>query len=194
MADVTALDADAQHMLAFQAGDEEAFVQLYQRYRDPIFRFCFRLLGGQSSAEDATQEVFVKLYKARRRYTAQAAFSTYLYRIAKNHCLNVLAKAERRLVEAMPDAEHASSGHSPERRAGQSALREDIRQALQKLPAQQSAAFVLVHYEGQSYREAADILDSSESAIKSLVYRARQSLLRSLKPWIAQHPGDVHAV
>lgn len=171
-------------MLAFQKGDEEAFVTLYRRYRDRLVNFCRRFLGSEALGEEAAQEAFLKLHKARQRYAPKSRFSTYLFRIATNHCLNQVARVEHKLTH--PDADGAAQPAEPDQE--QAAERREVRVALGRalalLPDKQRAALVLCHYEGMSYREAALVLEVTEGAVKSLVHRARERMVRELQPWL----------
>jgi len=173
-------------MLAFQEGDEDAFVTLYDSYRDRIVNYCRRMLGDVSQSEEAAQDVFLKLYRARHRYTARGRFSTYLYRIATNHCLNLLGRLDHKLVRretAAGEAELMTSGEQ-QRHLETDELRRALRQALGRLPERQRAALLLVHYEGLSYREAAQTLEVSEKALKSLIHRARGGVSSQLAPFL----------
>jgi RNA polymerase sigma-70 factor (ECF subfamily) len=187
-------DPDAALMLAFAAGGEEAFVQLYQRYRDRILTFTLRMLGERARAEDATQEVFLKLYRARAGYQATSRFSTYLYRIATNHCLNQRARSEHRLVDLGADPDPAAPNQADQQQTlTHKQLRAALLAALGTLPERQRAAFLLVHYEGLSYREAADSIEVSEAGIKSLIHRARTALMAQLQ-WQAEPTEVQHAL
>ena len=192
-------DPDVALMLAFSKGQEEAFVELYNRHRDRIVSYTRRMLGNQAQAEEAAQDVFLKLYRARETYAPRSRFSTFLYRIATNHCLNLNARVERKLVR--PDVE-AANRPAPERAAGtrqdaeleRKRLRETLNTALASLPERQRAALLLVHYEGMSYRAAAGAIEVSESAIKSLIHRARSAMMRELEPELRNDRGVLHAV
>ena len=179
-------DADARAMTAFARGDEGAFVELYDRYKTRIFNLARRMLGDRSRAEEAAQDVFLKLYGAKKSYQPTARFSTFLYRIAINHCLNSRAKSSERQTVVDPDLDRTtqSDGASADRLLERSDLRDSLRVALAKLPNTQRAALVLCHYEGASYREAADMLDVTEAAVKSLVHRARTRLTTELAQWM----------
>jgi RNA polymerase sigma-70 factor (ECF subfamily) len=194
--DNEAMVPDESLMLAFREGDEEAFVTLYRRYRDRIVSFSRRLLGDAATAEEAAQDTFVKLYGARRRYHPTSKFSTFLYRIATNHCLNIRARAERRYrapgtaVEAKADP----AALNPEDSADRARLREALWQAIAALPAKQAGALVLCHYEGMSLREASQVLHVTDGAVKSLLHRARQRLQSDLA-WTQNPEREVrHAV
>jgi RNA polymerase sigma-70 factor (ECF subfamily) len=181
-------DPDVELMLAFQAGNEEAFVKLYEKYRDRMIHFTRRFLSDVAQSEEAAQDVFLKLYKTRDRYTPSARFSTYLYRIATNHCLNIQGRLDTKLVDRHQSVEErytdvpCSPGETPEESAQRTELRGALEKALQGLPKNQRAALVLCHYEGMSYREASSILALTESAVKSLLHRAREKLMAELRP------------
>ena len=174
-------DPDVALMLAFSRGQEHAFVELYQKYREPIVRFSRRMLGNQAEAEEAAQEVFLKLHRARASYAPRSRFSTFLYRIATNHCLNLRARLDRRLVDRDEHSErHAEPSADQHAGLANKQLRAALEQALAELPERQRAALLLVHYEGLSYRDAAEAIDVSEPAIKSLIHRARGALIERL--------------
>lgn len=169
-------DPDAQLMLAFQAGDEAAFEALYQRHHRSVFNLAYRLLGDSHTAEDVAQEVFVKLYTSPRAYRPSAKFSTWLYRVAYNTCIDEIRKRRSRPSE-LPDSE---IGQSPESTMESDELARAVREAIASLPEKQRAAVVLQRYEGLSYQEIADVLKTSVSAVESLLFRAKESLKAKL--------------
>lgn len=191
-------DPDVALMLAFVDGREDAYVQLYRRYRGRIVSFTRRMLGDQAEAEEAAQDVFLKLYRARGSYQARSRFSTFLYRIASNHCLNLRARLDHKLVqrgrEHAEHAEHASPHADQLAALTQKELRARLDAAFDKLPERQRAAFLLVHYEGLSYQEAAESIEVSEGALKSLIHRARETLCEELAPLASGNPEVLHAL
>jgi RNA polymerase sigma-70 factor (ECF subfamily) len=188
-------DPDVARMLAFRDGDEEAFVTLYRQYRDRIYNFTRRLLGDAALAEEATQDAFLKLYAARDRYEARSRFSTYLFRIARNHCLNLRARHDNRRVDRSRTSEHTvGDAAGPDREAERTELRTALRAALAELPENQATALVLAQYEGLSYREIASVLGVSESATKSLIHRARERMMKELRGWTSREGEVSHAV
>jgi len=189
-------DPDVALMLAFANGQEDAFVQLYQRHRDRIVGFTRRMLGDQARAEEAAQDVFLKLYRARTSYEPRSRFSTFLYRIAANHCLNLQSRLDRKLVDRGRAFEpNAAPGGADQHAAlAQKRLRQLLSAALGRLPDRQRAALLLVHYEGLSYREAADAIDVSEAAVKSLIHRARAAMIAELEPLLADGAEVEHAL
>jgi RNA polymerase sigma-70 factor (ECF subfamily) len=189
-------DADAALMLAFQQGDEGAFRTLFERHARAMVGFCHHFVRDPARAEELAQDVFVKLYQASARYRPSARFKTFLYRIASNHCLNELRRGEYGARDAErpgdepadPDA-LASSAPTPEASAEGAALERAVGALLEKLPEKQRAALVLCRLEGLSYEEIADVLETSVSAVKSLVHRATVAAADALAPFAAEAPS-----
>ena len=184
-------DADAALMLAFQQGDEGAFRTLFERHARAMVGFCHHFVREPARAEELAQDVFVKLYQASARYRPSARFKTFLYRIASNHCLNELRRGEYSAraatapggdAPADPDA-LASSAPTPEACAEGAALERAVRALLERLPEKQRAALVLCRLEGLSYEEIAEVLETSVSAVKSLVHRATVAAAEALAPF-----------
>jgi RNA polymerase sigma-70 factor (ECF subfamily) len=167
---------------------------LYRTYRDRVFNYTRRLLGSSAEAEEATQETFLKLYATAPRYQPRSRFSTFLFRIATNHCLNLLGRKERRLVDPSIDAALRPLGTRPDSEASRHELGARLRQALDKLPERQTAAILLSQYEGMSYREISETLKVSEGAVKSLVFRARELLLDELRDLLPRDNEVKHAL
>ena len=174
-------DPDVARMLAFCQGSEDAYVELYRSHRDRIVSFCRRMLGDEARAEEAAQDVFLKLYRTRASYEPRSRFSTFLYRIATNHCLNLHASLDQRMVVRDGRGERLH-GTPPDQHLelSRKQLRAELDRALAKLPERQRAALLLVHYEGLSYREACETIEVTEPAMKSLIHRARTTLMTEL--------------
>ena len=180
-------DQDARLMLAFQNGDDSAFDALFRRWAVPILRYVSRLVPDVGTAEELTQEVFIRVVKARERYVAEAKFSTWLYRIATNVALNELRRPQRKAAhESIEDGaggwSRAAGGPSVDelidaRRTGQR-----FQAALAGLPERQRAALYLVAVEGFSYAEVAESLDATDKSVKALVHRARSTLAERMGP------------
>jgi RNA polymerase sigma-70 factor (ECF subfamily) len=189
-----ARDDDAALMVAFQQGDDRAFRALYERHARAMVAFCHRFVRDAARAEELAQDVFVKLYRSAHRYRPSARFRTYLYRVASNHCLNELRRGEYRLQGAAPgaraeggdgapDLDALPSGEaSPHQELEASALAQAVASLLERLPEKQRAAFVLCRFEGMSYEEIAEVLETSVSAVKSLVHRATVAAAEALAP------------
>ena len=189
-------DEDAALMVACRDGDEEAFVRLYHRHRDRVINYARRLLGNQAAGEEAAQDVFLKLFKARKRYKPKSRFTTYLYKITTNHCLNLRSRLAQRTTYADADIDtRAKSTASQEADAAHAQLQQALLHALKQLPGNQRAALVLVHYEGLTYQEAGAAIGASESSVKSLIHRARKRLSSVLQPWEQHAHSEVdHAL
>lgn len=186
-------DPDAALMLAFQGGDEAAFRALFEKHGRATMAFCQRFVKDSARAEELTQDVFLKLHATADRYHPSARFTTFLYRIATNHCLNEMRRGEYR---ARPELDPASedgapldpdalpgAGATPEEMARGQALSRDVDAMLAALPESQRAALVLVRFEGLSYDEVAEVLGTTVPAVKSLVHRATVAAARALVAW-----------
>jgi RNA polymerase sigma-70 factor (ECF subfamily) len=182
------LDDDAALLLAFQRGDEAAFRLLYERNARAMIAYCHRFVRDAARAEELAQDVFVKLYRAAHRYQPSARFKTFLYRVATNHCLNEVRRAEFTARAAGPVGEDQrpdldalpSDGATPLQQAEAAALERAVVALLGSLPEKQRAAFVLCRFEGMSYEEIAETLETSVSAVKSLIHRATVSAAAAL--------------
>ena len=189
-------DPDVQLMLRFRGGDESAFRELFEKHGRAIVNFAYNFIGNRPRAEELAQDVFLQVYRAGARYEPQAKFTTWLYRIATNACLNEVRRPERRYhtrpLEHQPEdgGERAEIAIAdPAAPSGDSALagREleaRIREVLGALPENQRAALVLSRVDGLSYREVAESLECSESAVKSLVFRATATLRKELEEFL----------
>jgi RNA polymerase sigma-70 factor, ECF subfamily len=187
--------SDAAIMLRAAAGDEAGFNYLAEKYHRPIFHFLFRMVRNQAIAEELAQEVFLRVYRSRQSYRAEARFSTWLYRIATNLAVNYArdTKHERAARNVYLDAPDEQTGTTPdvaddEPSAEQSLLREErmkaIRAHVMALPERQRMAVLMHKYQGMDYREIGEVLKLSESATKSLLFRAYQTLRGKLKDFV----------
>jgi RNA polymerase sigma-70 factor (ECF subfamily) len=192
-------DADVQLMLRFQKGEVEAFQQLFQKYSPSVVNFAGHFLGNRARAEEIAQEVFLQVYRWQARYEAKAKFSTWLFKIAHNHCLNEVRKGEYRVsIESIGPQEDAdgdkrerqlpdtNSSKGEEILAAKQAARR-IEKILQRVPETQRTALMLSRLEGMSYQEVAEVLGVTEKAVKSLVFRATQSLKDGLKDVVGSY-------
>lgn len=192
-------DPDVQLMLRFQKGDTEAFRQLFSKFSPSVVNFAFRFVGTRERAEELTQEVFLQVYRWQERYEPKAKFSTWLFKIAHNHCLNEVRKGEYRVSRESLDSHLDSEGEERERdlpdpnpRKGDEILAakqvaERIQHVMRRLPESQRSALTLSRLEGLSYYEVAEVLGTTEKAVKSLVFRATQSLREGLKEFLENH-------
>jgi RNA polymerase sigma-70 factor (ECF subfamily) len=185
-------DPGVQSMLAFQAGSEAAFDKLVESYSGQIYALFTRFLGAVPEREDMVQEVFLRVLRARERYTPTARFSTYLYRVAFNLAVNHTERDKgSRSLEEGADTDEGSTAESavsldgdPIRHMETVDVVHAVRQAISGLPESQRMALILAKYEEQSFAEIALVLGSSEKAVKSLVHRARENLRERLKPFL----------
>jgi RNA polymerase sigma-70 factor (ECF subfamily) len=182
-------DPGARWMLAYQAGDEQAFDRLVEAYSGQVFALLTRFLGPRARREDLVQEVFLRVIRARERYQPTARFSTWLYRIAFNLSVNRTERARPvRSLDAHPvaTAQALRVELPPEEDLERDDVVQAVRAAIAALPETQRAAMILARYEELSFAEIAVVLGSSEKAIKSLVHRARENLRAELAPFLTQ--------
>ncbi len=185
--------SDVQLMLDVKAGDDASFEPLLQKYRIPLVSFLDRMVRDRAAAEDLAQEVFLRVYRARKRYSPNAKFTTWLFRIATNLALNALRDGRYRQGEVSLDQSGEDDRRAmdlPDRQPGieQRLMERDraalIRRAIQALPEKQRAAVLLHKYHELDYDEIARILECSESALKSLLFRAYETLRVELAPLV----------
>jgi RNA polymerase sigma-70 factor (ECF subfamily) len=186
---------DSAIMLELRDGNMSGFDFLIQKYRRPIVNFMYRMVHNQSIAEELAQEVFLRVYRSRQTYRAEARFSTWLYRIATNLGVNYSrdTRHERAASTIYLDQADPDTGLTPDVAdstisAEDSLLRRErmsaIRQHVMALPERQRMAVLMHKYEGMDYKQIGDVLKLSESATKSLLFRAYQTLREKLKEFI----------
>ena len=186
---------DAEVMLELRAGNMAAFDVLLAKYRKPIIHFMFRMVHNQAVAEELAQEVFLRVYRSRETYRAEARFSTWLYRIATNLGVNHArdTRHERTASTVYLDEPDAETGTTPDvadetPSAEANLLRRErmnaIRQHVMALPERQRTAVLMHKYEGLDYKQIGEVLKLSESATKSLLFRAYQTLRERLKGFV----------
>jgi len=188
------LDDDVQLMLRFKNGEESCFVELVERHKERVFRLAYRFLGDHQEAEDLTQEVFLKIYCTKKNYTPQAKFTTWLYTVSKNTCLNTLRRKKPFIVSLNQELELEEDKLTPQLAAAVSVspdnalLRQEllaaVKKALDSLPGPQRMAVILYRYEQLSYEEIARVMDSSVNAVKSLLHRAKLQLKEKLERYV----------
>ena len=179
-----ALDCDTELMLRVRDGDGASFALLLEKYRVSVSRFLYRMVQDQSVSEELAQEVFLRVYKSRESYEPAAKFTTWLYRIATHLALNWLRdgkneRAQERLDEVAEDGparEVADRTPTVEHQMVRQVKLEEVRQAVAALPDKQRAAVLMHKYEEMEYSQIAKVLSCSESAVKSLLFRAYETL------------------
>jgi RNA polymerase sigma-70 factor (ECF subfamily) len=180
-------------MLDVKGGDEASFSELLQRYRIPVVNFLQRMVRDRAQAEDLAQEVFLRIYRARKKYVPSAKFTTWLFRIATNLALNSLRDGRYHHLEVSLDAP-ADENNAPldlpskGRPADERLMDQDrsafIRRAIEKLPEKQRAAVMMHKFQEMDYSEISEALGCSESALKSLLFRAYETLRVELAPLV----------
>jgi RNA polymerase sigma-70 factor, ECF subfamily len=192
--------SDVQLMLDVKAGDDASFELLLRKYRTPLVNYLGRMTGDSATAEDLAQEVFLRVYRARSQYAPSAKFTTWIFRIATNLALNARRDGRYRQMEvSIQEGNYPEDGQPraleiPDQRPGaeQSLLARDrvalIRRAVEELPDKQRTAVLLHKYEEMDYDQIAGILNCSESALKSLLFRAYESLRVKLAPLAGGNP------
>jgi RNA polymerase sigma-70 factor (ECF subfamily) len=175
-------DSDVQRMLAFSAGDDSAFDELFRRWAGPLVRYLERMVGDMATAEELVQETFLRVYNARKRYEPRARFSTWLYRIGTNLALNELKRPRRRSHHDGEIVEEIRSDATPtDDLVGARRTGSEVQRELATLPERQRMALWLSAVEGHSYAEIANILDTTEKSVKALVHRGRTALVGRLR-------------
>jgi RNA polymerase sigma-70 factor, ECF subfamily len=165
---------------AAQAGDLDAFEMLVRRYQAPVYRIALRLLASSADADDVTQETFLRAWRSLARFRGDSAFATWLYRIVTRRCFDLLAA--HRPTETL-DEDHLGASADPWSTIEQrERLRAMVRQ-IEALPPEQRAALVLREFEGLSYEQVADVLETTLPAIKGRIHRARLTLLKETTAW-----------
>ena len=187
--------SDADVMLRVKTGDRGAFDYLVQKYRRPMVSFMYRMARNTGAAEDLAQEVFLRVYRSRESYEASAKFTTWLYRIATNLAVNHARDTRHERPEVTvsldePDEDTGTTLELPDGslNAEQIMMRRErmlaIRHRVEALPEQQKLAVIMHKYQQMDYKQIAEVLKKSESATKSLLFRAYESLREQLKEYL----------
>lgn len=187
---------DVQLMLDVKAGDQMSFELLLRKYRTPLVSFLYRMVRDSAVAEDLAQEVFLRVYRAREQYTPNAKFTTWMFRIATNLALNSVRDNRHRQMEISMDQPADSGEETPralevpdrapsvEQELVARSRSEMILKAIHALPEKQRAAVLLHKYQELDYDEISRVLECSESALKSLLFRAYETLRVELAPLV----------
>ncbi|HTV06059.1 MAG TPA: sigma-70 family RNA polymerase sigma factor [Acidobacteriaceae bacterium] len=186
---------DAEIMLRVRDGDDAGFDLLIEKYRKPIINFMYRMVHNQAVAEELAQEVFLRVYRSRETYRAEAKFTTWLYRIATNLGVNHArdTKHERTVQNIYLDQPDPETGTTPDvaddiESVEESLLKDERMRAIRKhvmaLPERQRTAVLMHKYQGMDYKQIGEVLKLSESATKSLLFRAYQTLRERLKEFV----------
>lgn len=189
-------DPDVRLMLEVRNGSASAFEELVLRYQSRVLAVLEHLVGNRDQAEDLAQDVFLRVYRARKTYEPNAKFATWLFRIVNNVAMNALRSRARRREQTVPfrpgdsqhfdaldDAIQVPSGQIPARRLDKLEMREVVRLAMESLNERQRLAVLLCKFEGMSYADIATAMNLSPKAVKSLLSRARAKLREILEPY-----------
>lgn len=183
--DAGVFERDTELMLQVRAGDQRSFALLLERHRAPVVHFLFRMVQNQAVAEELAQEVFLRVYRSRETYEPTAKFTTWLFRIATRLALNWIRdtkgeKSQESLDEEIanggPQRQVADGNPTVEQQMVRAARLAEVRRAIGLLPDKQRAAVLMHKYEELDYSQIALALECSESAVKSLLFRAYETL------------------
>jgi RNA polymerase sigma-70 factor (ECF subfamily) len=189
-------DPDADLMLRVKRGDHAAFAELVDKYKQPVMNLVYRFLRDATEAEDLAQNVFVQVYKSAPRYEVSARFSTWLFTITRNLCLNEIRRRSRHPADSLDASAPSDSDDLPTRQLEdqkttlptasllQGELERKVDEAIAALPETQRTAMLLCRRDDLSYEEIAKVIGCSLSATKSLIHRGRETLKQKLKPYL----------
>ena len=179
-------DEDALLMVEFQKGSRNAFNTLFKKYQQMVVNVIARYIGDHAFAEDMAQEVFLRIYRAKNKYKPVTQFKYYLFTIVHNLCLNEIRDSIRRKTKTMDfdDKLGPAINSEPIENSENMENRQDVKTAKESLPPQQRIAVILDKYEGLSYEEIGKVMKLSVSAVKSILWRAREGLKEKLKKYI----------
>jgi RNA polymerase sigma-70 factor (ECF subfamily) len=181
---VAALERDAELMLRVRDGDSASFALLLERHRTPVVHFLYRMVQNQAVSEELAQEVFLRIYRSRERYEPTAKFTTWLFRIATHLALNWIRDGKKEKGQESLDKELIEGAERQvadrqltiEQRLLYAVKLREVREAIEMLPSKQRAAVMMHKYEELEYSQIAKALNCSESAVKSLLFRAYETL------------------
>jgi RNA polymerase sigma-70 factor, ECF subfamily len=182
-------DADHDIVARCRSGDREAFAELVRKYQSRVLTLATRMLDNRSEAEDVAQDIFVKVFQSLDEFRGASRFSTWLYRITVNHCLNYIRRRTRQQQTLMgteaEDWGHASSTSNPHKKLEEKERWALVQAKLQTLSPEHRTIILLRDFEGLSYEEIADVLQLESGTVKSRLHRARMELKALLEPYLA---------
>jgi RNA polymerase sigma-70 factor (ECF subfamily) len=174
---------DTTLMTLVARGDAAAFATLFDRHVQRVVRFCARFVNNPAHGEDLAQEVFLKLLRNAKAYKPTAQFKTFLFRVATNHCLNSMRRpmpVSEEKDEHEAQLLHLSAAETPEHVLEAKDVEGALQRALTLMSERERAAFSMCRFEGMAYRDIAEVLEASESAVKSLIHRASVRVMQEL--------------
>jgi len=185
-----------------QNGDLNAFEELVHKYQQKVYSLCYRFSGNYADANDLAQEAFIRVYHSIDKFHFKSAFSTWLFRVTSNVCLDEIRKKKRTHAVSLDSPMDTGEGEfyyhlpddrfNPEKLTERRDVQETVHQMIQKLPNDQRLTLVLREIEGLSYDELADVLDVSVGTIKSRLSRARQNLKEIMRHNTELFPDKSH--
>ncbi len=198
MTSVATLERDAELMLRVRSGCESSFALLLEKHRNGVVHFLYRMVQNRAVAEELAQEVFLRVYRSRESYEPTAKFTTWLYRITTHLALNyVRDKRHDKLhdsIDAQPEEgaprQVADRGATIEEAMLREARLGEIRAAIEALPEKQRSAVLMHKYQEMDYAQIAGVLGCSESAVKSLLFRAYETLRNRLRQFAPREAGE----
>lgn len=171
---------DVELMHRIKQGDDSALAELIDRWKTPLINFFYRSIRSYETAEDLSQVVFVRIYRAAPKYQPTAKFSTYLFHIARRLLINEFRRQQRKPLDTVDPSELRAVDTAQSMREINE-IEEAFENALEELPENQRTAILLLKQQQLSYQEIAAIMDATESAVKTWIFRARQYLKLALK-------------
>jgi RNA polymerase sigma-70 factor (ECF subfamily) len=195
---VASLERDAELMLRVREGDDASFAPLLEKYRNPVIHFLYRMVQNQAVAEELAQEAFLRVYRSRESYEPSARFTTWLFRITTHLALNHLRDRRKDRLNSSIDQQPEDSSPiqlidkeiNVEARLLQQARLAEVRLAIEQLPDKQRSAVLMHKYQEMEYSQIAGSLNCSESAVKSMLFRAYETLRTSLKHFSPDGSGQ----
>jgi len=174
---------DIELMLAFQRGEQQCFTDLFHKHKTSVINFAYRFTGRRDIAEELAQDIFVKCAMAAESYRPTAKFTTWLFRIARNHCLNEVRRQDYKVhTEPMAEAREPRESLTPESQTAATRLQRTMEQGLADLSAAQREALILSRFHAMSYEDIAQTMETTVSSVKSLINRAKRQLVKHLAP------------
>ncbi len=185
---------DEDIILEFQNGDDHAIEVIFEKYKNRILNFCLRILGNRADAEDVTADVFIKLFEKKYSFDPKAKFSTWLFTVARNRCIDKTRQRKKRASmwfsskssDGYNQWEVEDTGENSSQQLLNKEAKIEVKKAINNLPYEQKEALVLREYHKMNYQEISEILNCSLEKTKILIFRARENLRGELASFIKE--------